>query len=293
MHASECYLTVPEQLMATQISSIILVENHSTSPSLAAEHGISICLVSDSHQTIFDTGQTGLFADNASNLGIDLAATDHLVLSHGHFDHTGGIPRFFQEYPSPTVYAHPAVTLKRYSIKKATGPRMIGMSESSQQVLESMNVSWVQEPKDITDQLKLTGPIPRTTEYEDVGGPFFLDSLGQNPDPITDDQALWFKAKQGLVIILGCAHAGVINTINYCRRLSGIAKVHAVIGGFHLINADQERMKQTIRALRVLNPDILAACHCTGPEATKFLKQSFPQSFKQCHTGSIFQFDAI
>lgn len=273
-----------------RVTLTVLMENHSVRHDLQSEHGLALCLQGGSWQVIFDTGQSGAMVDNAAKLGMDLGKTTELVLSHGHYDHTGGLPRFFDTAGSVTTLAHPDVMLDRFSIKEPAKPKNVGIPEISRNRLKQNGLSEVTEATVLHDVLHLTGPIPRCTEYEDVGGPFFLDAEGAQPDPIRDDLALWWVGSEGLVIVLGCAHAGIINTVRHCRRLSGIDRVHALIGGFHLVNADEHRLEKTIAALKDIGPQILASCHCTGRAAVEQLRSAFPQAFTECHAGSVFQF---
>jgi 7,8-dihydropterin-6-yl-methyl-4-(beta-D-ribofuranosyl)aminobenzene 5'-phosphate synthase len=113
------------------------------------------------------------------------------------------------------------------------------------------------------------------TACEDTGGPFFLDTGAHRPDPIDDDLALWIDTPTGLVVCVGCAHAGLVNTLVQVQRLTGGRRVRAVIGGFHLVNADQERLDRTIEALRTLAPDEIMPCHCTGEAAIRTLVAAF------------------
>ncbi len=187
------------------------------------------------------------------------------------------------------VHCHPDVILERYSIRDPASPRMVGIPFACKERLERHGFNAVVSGTAVNRRLNLTGPIPRRTEYEDVGGPFFLDAGGTRPDPIHDDLALWFETAEGLVVVLGCAHAGIVNTVDCCRRQSGVERVHALIGGFHLVNADENRLTKTIAALRTMDPDLLAACHCTGARAVERLKTAFPETFIECHGGSVFR----
>ena len=126
----------------------------------------------------------------------------------------------------------------------------------------------------LTDAIGLTGPIPRRTPYEDTGGPFFLDPDLRHPDPIEDDLALWIRTYEGLVVCVGCCHAGLINTLDHIRRLSGVSRIRAVIGGFHLVNADTQRLAQTVNVLADREVDRVVPCHCTGDPAIRALENA-------------------
>lgn len=145
-------------------------------------------------------------------------------------------------------------------------------------------------PVEVLPGIFLTGEIPRETGYEDVGGPFVLDESGTVPDPIADDQALFFGTAEGTVVLLGCAHAGVVNTLSHVLRLTNGDKIHAVLGGMHLVNASPERINRTMAALRDLGVRRLGPAHCTGDLATATMWSEFLQACVPCSVGSRFVF---
>jgi 7,8-dihydropterin-6-yl-methyl-4-(beta-D-ribofuranosyl)aminobenzene 5'-phosphate synthase len=136
-----------------------------------------------------------------------------------------------------------------------------------------------------------TGTIPRITDFEDTGGPFFLDPCCSMPDSLDDDQAIFFETLQGLVIVLGCAHSGVINTLRYIDELSGGKPIHAVIGGMHLVQASPERISRTIEEFRRMNVQWFMPGHCTGMAAMISIWNSFPGRCATCHVGANFEFE--
>jgi 7,8-dihydropterin-6-yl-methyl-4-(beta-D-ribofuranosyl)aminobenzene 5'-phosphate synthase len=136
-----------------------------------------------------------------------------------------------------------------------------------------------------------TGPVPRVTDFEDTGGPFFLDAACQVPDPLLDDQALYFESPKGTVVLLGCAHSGVINTLRYIRQLTGGRPVHAVMGGMHLVSASEQRLNRTIHELREMGIRHLGPAHCTGRTATTALWTSLPEQCFSWHVGTRVMFD--
>ena len=259
---------------------------------LPVEHGLSFLIESGGRTLLFDTGQTGLLVENARQLGFDLAGTDRIVLSHGHYDHTGGLTAVLDVAPHGLLFTHPAAFERKFS--RSTGQcRDIGMPTLSTQDIyrHGWTIIKTLSPMEVTSGLHATGPIPQVTTFEDVGGPFFLDEAGTQPDPIVDDQALYFMAREGVVVLLGCAHAGVINTLSYIRKLTRGARTHAVIGGMHLLNASPIRLAATTTALQPFGIRLLAPCHCTGSAATDLLRTRFPQQCRDCGVGSQFDFD--
>jgi 7,8-dihydropterin-6-yl-methyl-4-(beta-D-ribofuranosyl)aminobenzene 5'-phosphate synthase len=134
-----------------------------------------------------------------------------------------------------------------------------------------------------------TGEIPRRSAYEDTGGAFFLDAACGQPDPILDDQAVYMDTGPGVVVLLGCAHAGVVNTLDYVRAITQ-RPIHAVMGGTHLIHASPERLERTIAAMREMNLRIIAPAHCTGPRAKAALWTAFPGQISDCTAGTTWTF---
>jgi 7,8-dihydropterin-6-yl-methyl-4-(beta-D-ribofuranosyl)aminobenzene 5'-phosphate synthase len=130
-------------------------------------------------------------------------------------------------------------------------------------------------------------------DFEDTGGPFYLDAQCQRPDPLVDDQALFFETPQGTVVLLGCAHAGVINTLRYVLALTDNRPLHAVLGGMHLVHASTERVSRTIEEFKWLGVEMLGPAHCTGRSAVAALSSAFPGQILACNVGSQFEFEVL
>lgn len=133
---------------------------------------------------------------------------------------------------------------------------------------------WITASLRIGASIGLSGPIPRHTNYEDTGGPFFLDREGTRPDPIEDDLALWIETESGLIVCAGCSHAGIVNTLDYIRSLNRGTRIRALIGGFHLKDASESRIEKTAEVLAGLHPDHVVPCHCTGNRAVAVLRSA-------------------
>ncbi len=253
--------------MNTSVKITVLVDTESFDENLAKEHGFSAWIETEGRHILFDTGQTGGMLENAKRLGIDLKKADTLVLSHGHFDHTGQIPQFLELNDKAVIYCCYDLGITRYSCKIGTDPRSIGMPEASREALSTISQSRIHEigtPRYLTNRVGMTGPVPRDSMFEDTGGPFFLDDHRGERDLIEDDQSMWFETDKGLLILLGCCHAGLVNTVEYIRAISGIDRIHGIIGGMHLVNADEKRLQYTFDNMKSWKPDILVPCHCTG-----------------------------
>ena len=147
------------------------------------------------------------------------------------------------------------------------------------------------QPTAVSDGLTVTGPVPRLTDFEDTGGPFFLDEACTRPDPLEDDQSVFFDTTGGTAVLLGCAHSGVINTLRYIHQLTDNRPIHAVVGGMHLIGASPQRIERTIEELQRMGVGRLAPAHCTGMPATVALWNAFPGRCQPCPVGTRFEFD--
>jgi 7,8-dihydropterin-6-yl-methyl-4-(beta-D-ribofuranosyl)aminobenzene 5'-phosphate synthase len=162
---------------------------------------------------------------------------------------------------------------------------------NEQTVREQAEFVWVEAPTEICDGLRLTGPIPRTTGFENTGGPFFKDQRCTEPDDLIDDQAAFVETPAGTVVILGCAHAGVINTLRHVQALTDNRPIHTVIGGMHLLNASPDRMDKTVAELRRIGVHRLLPCHCTGFAARARLWNEFPGRCGDCSVGAVMEME--
>ncbi len=266
-----------------------LVNNTMPRP-LLAEHGLSFWIEFAGKNILFDTGQSDATIRNADLLDIDLSKTDTIILSHGHYDHTGGLETVLDLAPNAALYLHPDAAGVRYSCHPGKPPKDVSMpSTVCEKIAESVSrgtLIYSATPQSIAPNVTVTGAIPRLTDYEDTGGPFYLDTECQNPDPLNDDQALMISTSNGLVIVLGCAHAGLINTLKYARKLTN-QPIYAVIGGMHLKSATQERMHKTAQELAQFNIQHLVPRHCSGETFIEILQRhtepTWPVDAKDIH----------
>ena len=255
----------------------LLVDNESPSE-LTAEHGFAAWIESGEQRILFDTGQGAALANNARQLGIDLSLATTLVLSHGHYDHTGGVPDFLAANTNATALFGRGLDTTRFSCHPNQAPRAIGIGGTVDRALRELPTqrrSEIEAPCYLAPSIGISGPIPRLASFEDTGGPFFFDAEQTLPDIIDDELAMWFETGRGLVILTGCCHSGLVNTINHARTVSGIERVHAIVGGLHLLNASADRLERTIRFIADCAPDFLIPCHCTGQHIVEQLQQFF------------------
>jgi 7,8-dihydropterin-6-yl-methyl-4-(beta-D-ribofuranosyl)aminobenzene 5'-phosphate synthase len=264
------------------VTILTLVENTVQKLGLIAEHGLSFLIAAPGADLLFDTGQGFALIPNASRMAIDLRRITSVVLSHGHCDHTGGLSRLLSEIGPRPVFAHPAAFSRKYS-KKQGELRSIGVPESREALEHAgMQLRTCTHPVEVAPGILATGPIPRVTDFEQSPPHFLMDApdrSGLVQDFLGDDQALILDRHDGPVLVLGCGHSGIVNTLLYAAELTGKKRFPLVIGGMHLIDANETRLVQTLESLRQFEITRIAPCHCTGPRGQFALWQKYGTAF--------------
>ncbi len=246
-----------------------------------AEWGFSILVEVDGARTLMDTGLSFSVVHNAQLMGVDLSMIDQIVLSHGHADHTGGLRDVLKVKGEVEVIAHPDIFTAKYVQRDQEGVKYCGIPFSREE-LESRGARFnlTREPVYISENIMTTGEIPMVSGYEEVENNLFIkegDALYQ--DQLVDDLALLIDTDFGLVVILGCAHRGIVNTLRRAQSLTGKELVYAAIGGTHLIRASGERIERTIVDLKEMGIQKLGVSHCTGSRASAQLVREFEGIF--------------
>ena len=271
----------------------VLIENtkNSAKPKLQAKHGLSFYIRTKVDDTevivLMDTGSSAeKLLYNVNELGVKLEDVDAVVLSHGHYDHTGAlIDALKQMKKLVPVIGHPTLFAPKLSLKPHL--RVIG-TPCKVSDLEAVGgvPLLVKGPLKIADGITTTGEIPRSTAFENVKGFWTIQNSNFVNDVMLDDQSLVIDVQQkGLIVVSGCAHSGIINTIKYSQKITGNTKVYAVMGGFHLMSANDKRIQGTIDDLKVLGPEFVGPCHCTGKKAVKMIAEAFGSRCNILHTG--------
>lgn len=243
----------------------ILVDNQA-SQKLRAEWGLSIFIEADHKKILFDVGASDLFLTNAASLKVNLMELDYLVLSHGHWDHTWGLDGLLKLFLSeglpqakrPTFIAHPLALLPKFEDNGTEYGSLIHESILDRHFKNGLS----KEPVWLTDNLVYLGGIERKIEPEQVMGKTVI-SGALTDDYLWDDTALVYKHPQGLVIITGCSHSGICNIVSQAQKICQEERVIDIIGGFHLLNPNPERLHETVNFFKKLNPGQLHPCHCT------------------------------
>ncbi|MDQ0676027.1 7,8-dihydropterin-6-yl-methyl-4-(beta-D-ribofuranosyl)aminobenzene 5'-phosphate synthase [Pseudarthrobacter siccitolerans] len=251
------------------------------------------------YRALFDTGMSAnVLLHNLSTLHLAANELDHVVLSHGHPDHYGGLQGLLdaREAPLP-ISVHPDAFAPRY-LRLASGQVApyfnYGLTKESVTSRGGMLVEHTQ-PLEIGPGLIATGPIPRETDFEvpptDLSAPNALLHVREGKveaDVVPDDQALVIQLGDGIIVLAGCSHAGIINTINYAKRITGVERVIGAFGGFHLgfPGSPKAKTEKTIQALKDLDVEVIAPSHCTGMEAIMDIARAIPGRFLLNVTGS-------
>jgi 7,8-dihydropterin-6-yl-methyl-4-(beta-D-ribofuranosyl)aminobenzene 5'-phosphate synthase len=265
--------------MINSLKVTVLADDSVARQGLLAEHGLSFWIEADGKRILFDTGQGMVLHSNAQALGVDLRQADAVVLSHGHYDHTGGLSRHPELFAQAQVYVHPGAFESKYVRRGDGAVAEAGTATLTIPQLETQvgKIIPTQKPTAITEDIWITGEIPRKHDFEDTGGDFYLDRDCTRPDQLLDDQALYFNTAKGIVLFMGCGHSGLINTLDYVAELTGQDEIYAVLGGMHLLRADAHRMEQSIQALERYRIQLIAPVHCTGLQAIARLLFHFDQ----------------
>lgn len=267
-----------------------LIENQmSERPELFYEHGLSLFIETMSGMYLFDTGQSGDFIENAKSLGKDLHKLDAVILSHGHYDHTGGVKRLLLELSKSTkIFVGSEFFEKKYKYIADDEYKYIGnaftesdLSKDGQMVCKIEGYSFR-----LSHDITIFHHFKKRNSYETIPDKFVLKRPeGYVPDGFPDEISLGIKTSKGLVVVVGCSHVGVVNIVSDIQRRTG-EMIYALIGGTHLVDADKSRRDKTIQAFKELRIQKVAVSHCTGEEGIKELRNSFKEEFILNNTGN-------
>ena len=270
----------------------ILCENTVGVPfGVIGEHGFACYLETETGNYLFDTGQGYAIVPNSLALKKDLRNIDAVMISHGHYDHTGGLPAVLRLSGPVNVYGHPDMFVDRIWTSEGHS-RFIGLPYT-RLYLESLGAAFClnKDMVEVGKGLYLTGEIPRTNAYEK--GDVKMTALmpgGESihPDPLKDDLSLIVDSERGLVLILGCAHAGLINIIDYVIERLNREDIYAVIGGTHLAFATEEQFVATLKVMERFGIERIGVSHCTGPLNASRLHAKFKERFFFANVGLTF-----
>ena len=274
------------------IQITVLCENTvgTTLPALG-EHGFAAFIETKRGNYLFDTGQGYSILHNAKCFKKDLTSVKKIFLSHGHYDHTGGLSHVLKLKKKVKIHAHPDIFSKKYALLKTNGrdtQKYIGI-KCKKEYLEKQGAQFIFDTflNRIDEDFYLTGEVPRTTDFE-KGDPRLIVNNNGNliPDPLLDDQSLILKTKRGLVVVLGCAHSGLINILQHITTNFKNEQLHTIIGGTHLGFLKEDQLDKTISHLKSYDFERIGASHCTGLKAAARLYQEFQDKFFFANVGA-------
>jgi len=257
---------------------------------LKAEHGASFLVEVEGRSVLFDTGSSAaVLLHNLAVLGFDPQQIDALILSHAHNDHTGGLAGLLEQVRGIPLYAHPDLFRERFR-KASTGPRQIGPAVSREQVAEQLTLRLAADPVEVVPGVWTSGEIaPRPDPEGRSVHHMIRDGDGWTDDPYRDDLSVVVETGAGLVLICGCCHAGLLNTLASVHRAFGRTPI-AVMGGVHLMHADTPTMDHVIERLQGYGPPQMWLGHCTGERAYLRLKAAFGDLVAACRAGTVLEF---
>jgi len=287
------------------ISIRVLIDNAKGAPGLQAQWGLSFWIETADARVLLDCGGSGAFLRNARRLGEAVETADAFVLSHGHFDHGGGVRELVDAAPSARLVLLPGALIPGWSLHKDGKVEPVGQQDRSLTALRAVpeRSIWALAPLEVAPGVWASGPVPRRHPLEEAERAFFLDATCTIRDQVVDDQALWVETPAGLVVLCGCAHSGVMNTVQHVRESvalrgatgaedlvvpvarDGLPAVRALLGGMHLLHARKERLQATADYLEALDLELCAPCHCTGKRATTLLSERLPGAHAEIVTG--------
>lgn len=265
-----------------------LMENKTDRDGLVAEHGLSVYIEAHGRKILFDTGASELFVRNAEKLNVDLSLVEELVISHGHYDHTGGVPAFCEINKIAPIYVHENAFYENFSLNDKGERSMDSIpwndherAEIDPRIIMTSGVKWLSE------DIAVSGTVPIIDGYEPTATFYrILDDGSVIEDNMDHEQMLVIRQPEGLYVFSGCSHRGVIPAVRYAREIFGGEKVAVLVAGMHLYSADEEMRKKVVDQIIAEDIDVVMPVHCTGINAICDLKTALKDKCVVATTGT-------
>ena len=271
-----------------KIKLTILMDNHVRNAGLIAQHGWSIFIKAGEERILFDTGPDKRIINNLKQLGFTANMIRKIFISHGHYDHTGGLYDLVKiAGHQMDLFGHPGIFDKKYKIKAGLRRTYNGIP-FEREVYEDYGITFRLEKDStrISDRIYTTGEILQAVSFEKPDKNFIKNKNGfYCIDDLRDDTGIIIELKKGIALITGCAHRGIINFIRQAQKLSGKEDLLAVIGGFHLFNKKKNYIEKTVSELKKINIGKIIPSHCTGIEGYCAIKKEFGERCEAGYTG--------
>jgi 7,8-dihydropterin-6-yl-methyl-4-(beta-D-ribofuranosyl)aminobenzene 5'-phosphate synthase len=278
------------QAVTGPLSIAICCDNTPSAPEFASEWGFAAAIgLPNGNLWLFDSGKSDILVNNCRMMGIDFLSARGLILSHGHYDHAGGIPALLKTGFNGQILGHPGCTRSRYRIKQGGKPTPIGIPEEVL-VLSRERIRPIPVDGRIDRGLRALSPISRKPGLFQATRYFFLDPEGTRPDLVEDDLALLLDSGQGPVLLLGCCHSGLANTLYAAKERFGTDSIHAVVGGLHLKGAGPAAVEEAAAVLEEFRVMEIYAGHCTGEQEMLMLADLLPGRVMPLGSGRVLTF---
>jgi len=272
-----------------KITLTTLCENTAGVVGMEAEWGWSILVEVGNNRVLVDTGNGTVAVKNGDRLGLDFRTIDKILLSHAHADHTGGLRYILKRTGPIEVIAHPSIWEEKVKTDlQGRDPHYNGIPYARFELEKLAHFNLQKVPVKIGDYMMTSGEVPMETEFEVAESNFWVKTEeGLLHDTFPDDQSLVVQHPKGLVVVLGCAHRGIINTLSHARKITGEDRIYTVVGGTHLYPKNEEQVEKTVQALKEMGVERMGVSHCTGFPAARRLADVFGPEFFLNSAGTV------